>query len=61
MAAYRLLVAPALLSLGAAAATAFAAPGGVAPEHWQPFTVQDLVRLERVSELAASPDGKRVA
>ena len=26
-----------------------------------PFTVQDMVRLERISELAASPDGKRVA
>ena len=27
----------------------------------QPFSVQDLVRLERISELAVSPDGKRVA
>jgi dipeptidyl aminopeptidase/acylaminoacyl peptidase len=27
----------------------------------QPFTVQDLVRLERMSDVTASPDGKRVA
>jgi dipeptidyl aminopeptidase/acylaminoacyl peptidase len=27
----------------------------------QPLTVRDLVRLERVSDIAASPDGKRVA
>src|SRR5258708_9407502 len=40
---------------------ALAASGGVPVDQWQPFTVQDLVRLERVSELAASPDGKRVA
>ena len=52
MAAYRFSVALALLSLGAAATAA---------EHTQPFTVQDLVRLERISEIAASPDGKRVA
>src|ERR1700723_383571 len=32
-----------------------------AGDHSQPFTVQDLVRLERISEIAASPDGKRVA
>ncbi len=41
-------------------AAALAASGGVPAEHLQPFTVQDLVRLERVSELAASPDGNRV-
>ena len=27
----------------------------------QPFTVQDLVRLERVSDIAAPPDGDRIA
>jgi dipeptidyl aminopeptidase/acylaminoacyl peptidase len=31
------------------------------PEPTQPFTVQDLVRLERMSEIAAAPDGRRVA
>jgi len=63
MAADRLSVALVLLSLvtTATAATAAAAAGGESAEHSQPFTVQDLVRLDRVSELAASPDGRRVA
>ena len=26
-----------------------------------PFTVQDMVRMERISEVAVAPDGKRVA
>ncbi|HEX3848695.1 MAG TPA: S9 family peptidase, partial [Steroidobacteraceae bacterium] len=30
-------------------------------EATQPFTVHDLVRLERISEIAAAPDGRRVA
>jgi dipeptidyl aminopeptidase/acylaminoacyl peptidase len=38
-------------------AAARAAPKEAAP----PFTVQDLVRLERISEVAVSPDGKHVA
>src|ERR1700722_18078724 len=42
-----------LLCLGVAASAG-------AAEHSQPFTVQDMVRLERLSEIAASPDGKRV-
>ncbi len=33
----------------------------VAPEPAPPFSVQDLVRLARISEAAVSPDGKRVA
>ena len=61
MAADRLSVALVLLSLVTAASAASAAVGGEAAERTQPFTVQDLVRLDRVSELAASPDGKRVA
>src|ERR1700690_3140750 len=40
---------------------AFAGGAAAAGDHLQPFTVQDLVRLERISEIAASPDGKRVA
>ena len=40
--------------LGTAAA---AAP----TDSGQPFTIRDLVRLERVSDVAVSPDGKRVA
>jgi dipeptidyl aminopeptidase/acylaminoacyl peptidase len=63
MAADRFAIAFALLSLGAAA-TAAAAPPAVAAGgtgiSLQPFTVQDLVRLDRISEIAASPDGKRV-
>ena len=42
------------LAGASAAATAPAEPT-------QPFTVQDLVRLERISDVAVSPDGKRVA
>jgi dipeptidyl aminopeptidase/acylaminoacyl peptidase len=42
---------------GAAAATAAAAPPG---EPLLPFSVSDLVRLSRISEVAAAPDGKRV-
>ena len=36
------------------------APAATPAEPALPFSIQDLVRLERVSELAASPDGKRV-
>ena len=73
MAADRFSFALAWLCLGAAAtataattaaatsSAAATAAGISAAEHSQPFTVQDLVRLERVSELAASPDGGRVA
>ncbi len=38
-----------------------AAAADTAPEAAQPFSVQDLVRLDRISEIAAAPDGKRVA
>ena len=51
MAAQRSFIAFACFALGAALTAAAA----------EPFTVQDLVRLERVSELAASPDGKHLA
>jgi dipeptidyl aminopeptidase/acylaminoacyl peptidase len=52
----------ALLAAGAAMlpvdpAAARSAPKETAP----PFTVQDLVRLERISEIAVSPDDKHVA
>jgi dipeptidyl aminopeptidase/acylaminoacyl peptidase len=50
-----------LFGLFAAAATAGAAPAPATAERLQPFTVQDLVRLDRISEIAASPDGKRLA
>ncbi len=33
---------------------------GAAADHSLPFTVQDLVQLERVSDIAASPDGTHV-
>jgi len=44
-------------------APALSAPAKPAPavEIAPPFTVQDLVRLERISEPAAAPDGKRIA
>jgi dipeptidyl aminopeptidase/acylaminoacyl peptidase len=44
-----------------ACAASLAAPALSPPsEPAPPFTIQDLVRLERVSDLAASPDGKRL-
>jgi len=49
-----------LVSLCLSGAAA-AAPAIAATDHAQPLSVQDLVRLERVSELAVSPDGRRVA
>ena len=57
MPAYRFIAALAWLALSAAAAAAADPNNEPAP----PFTVQDLVRLDRISEIAASPDGKRVA
>lgn len=54
----------ALASLAACAigAVSAASPAPAASAHAaQPFTVQDLVRLERISDPVASPDGKRVA
>jgi dipeptidyl aminopeptidase/acylaminoacyl peptidase len=60
---FALLVSSAAFAGGAttAATSGGMAAGGGAGDHPQPFTVQDLVRLERISEIAASPDGKRVA
>src|SRR5271163_4762726 len=55
MRAHRLILALAFCAAGAASA---AAPS---PAALPPFTVQDLVRLARVSEPAVSPDGKRLA
>ena len=54
----------ATLALAAAAA---ASPSGTpanahtAAEPTAPFSVRDLVRLARISQVAVSPDGKRVA
>ncbi|HWJ35438.1 MAG TPA: S9 family peptidase [Steroidobacteraceae bacterium] len=53
------LVLLAACTLGSADAAPRAA--AAAADIAQPFSVQDLVRLERISELAVSPDGKRVA
>jgi dipeptidyl aminopeptidase/acylaminoacyl peptidase len=52
-----------VLLAACAAGWAGAAPraSGGAAEPAPPFTVQDLVRLERISEIAVSADGKRVA
>ena len=47
-----------LLSLFAGAAGAAAGAGA---EPLQPFNVQDLVRMERISDVAVAPDGKHVA
>jgi dipeptidyl aminopeptidase/acylaminoacyl peptidase len=48
---------PAPVFPAAAAATSMVAAAEPAP----PFTVQDLVRLERISEPSVAPDGKRIA
>jgi len=52
-----------LIALSLLAAFVFPAPvfSAAAPEVAQPFTVQDLVRLERISEPCVAPDGKRIA
>jgi dipeptidyl aminopeptidase/acylaminoacyl peptidase len=47
-----------VLSLFAAVA---GAATGTAVEPTQPFSVQDMVRMERISEVAVAPEGKRVA
>ena len=61
------MVADRLFALSLLAVCVFPAPvlsGPVLPapaaEVAQPFTVQDLVRLERISEPAVAPDGKRI-
>jgi dipeptidyl aminopeptidase/acylaminoacyl peptidase len=46
------------LAADVAATTNVAATADMAA---QPFGVQDLVRLQRISDLAASPDGRRIA
>ncbi len=61
MAVYRLSITLALLALSAAAAAGGGAATKPSSESAQPFTIEDMVRLERISEIAASPDGKRVA
>ncbi|HTD72518.1 MAG TPA: S9 family peptidase [Steroidobacteraceae bacterium] len=48
----------ALSLVWAASAIAAAAP---AQEPALPFSVQDMVRMERISDVAVAPDGKRVA
>jgi dipeptidyl aminopeptidase/acylaminoacyl peptidase len=64
MAAHRFSITLALLALCIGTISASAAgsskpkPGA---EPAKPFTVRDLVRLERVSEVAVAPDGRRVA
>jgi dipeptidyl aminopeptidase/acylaminoacyl peptidase len=42
-------------------ASAIPTAHAASPDAAQPFSARDLVRLERISELAVSPDGKRVA
>ena len=58
MRALRLILALALCGAGAAGAASARAPS---PPPLPPLTVQDLVRLARVSDPVVSPDGKRVA
>jgi dipeptidyl aminopeptidase/acylaminoacyl peptidase len=59
-----------LLAAGAVAATLVGASGGAraaanepaaANAGAKPFSVQDLVRLARISDIAVSPDGKQIA
>jgi dipeptidyl aminopeptidase/acylaminoacyl peptidase len=50
----------ALMAAGSAVLPVHAA-SHAAPSELKPFTVEDLVRLERLSDPAVSPDGRRVA
>ena len=56
MTVYRSLAALALLTAGATASA-----GAPTKDAAQAFSVQDLVRLQRISEPAVSPDGKQLA
>jgi dipeptidyl aminopeptidase/acylaminoacyl peptidase len=58
MSAERFLLA---LGLWCVASVAGAAAASSTAEPTLPFTVQDMVRMERISDVAVSPDGKRVA
>jgi dipeptidyl aminopeptidase/acylaminoacyl peptidase len=57
MCAERLWISLALSIFAGAAGAAT----GAAAEPLQPFSVQDMVRMERISEVAVAPDGKRVS
>src|SRR5450631_4000041 len=57
MFAHRVTLALSLVCAAGAAAAA-AAP---AAEPAQPFSIQDMVRMERISDVAVAPDGKHVA
>ena len=48
-----------VLSLACAAGAAAAATAPAEPSL--PFTVQDMVRMERISDVAVAPDGRYVA
>jgi len=62
MRANQFITALALIAAGAATAPSEAASTRTAAvEAAQPFSVRDLVRLERISDVAVSPDGKHVA
>src|SRR5260221_2165231 len=43
------------------AARPCAGPAGPAAEPALPFTIQDMVRMERISDVAVAPDGKHLA
>jgi dipeptidyl aminopeptidase/acylaminoacyl peptidase len=51
----------ALFAAGTGATAGAATSRAGAADAAQPFSVQDLVRLDRISEPAVSPDGKRIA
>lgn len=64
MRAHRLTAIIALFAAGAAAASPAPAASRAAQGQMQasvPFNVRDLVRLQRISEVAVSPDGKHAA
>ncbi len=55
------LAAVCCVSFAAAAAAGVASAAGAPPgEPALPFSIQDLVRLDRISDVAAAPDGKEV-
>jgi dipeptidyl aminopeptidase/acylaminoacyl peptidase len=60
MSAERIFAAFSLACLSSVSVVALASAARE-PEPTQPFTIQDMVRMERISDVTASPDGKRVA
>ena len=49
------------IAFGLACLAGTSAAAAPPAEATQPFSVQDMVRMERISDVAVAPDGKHVA